>query len=254
MTVHHEGTHREAPTRRRPLEPEDLGTILAVWAHPDDETYLAGGLMARAVGNGQRVVVVSATAGEHGTDDPGAWPPARLGAVRRWEAAAAMAALGVTEHHWLDYEDGTLADLDAAEAVDRLVALTDEVRPDTICTFGPDGITFHTDHQAVSHWMTAVWERTGRAARLLHAAESEEVVARWWGTDNELGVYMTDEMPVGVPSRLLAVDLLLADVELDRKVTALRAMHTQTAGTIDGLGERTFRTLVAVEQYVAVAP
>ena len=85
------------------------GTILSIWAHPDDETYLAAGIMATAVDNGDRVVCVSATAGEHGTADPIVWPPARLGQVRRWEANAAMAVLGVTEHRFLGYEDGTLA-------------------------------------------------------------------------------------------------------------------------------------------------
>ena len=77
------------------MHPTTLGTILSVWAHPDDETYLAAGVMAAARDNGQRVVCVAAPAGEHGTDDPQVWPPARLGPVRRWEAAAAMAVIGV---------------------------------------------------------------------------------------------------------------------------------------------------------------
>ena len=52
--------------------------------------------MAAAVDAGTRVVCVSATAGELGTPDPLAWPPDRLGRLRRWETAAAMAILGVT--------------------------------------------------------------------------------------------------------------------------------------------------------------
>ena len=60
--------------------PPATGPILSIWAHPDDETYLAGGLMATARDQGQRVVCVSATAGEHGTADPVTWPPDRLGA------------------------------------------------------------------------------------------------------------------------------------------------------------------------------
>src|SRR3546814_14637124 len=67
------------------------GPILSTWAHPDAETYLAGATVAAARALGQRVVYAFATAGEHGTDDPLGWPPERLGAVRRWEAAAAMA-------------------------------------------------------------------------------------------------------------------------------------------------------------------
>ena len=49
------------------------GTLLGVWAHPDDEAYLSGGLMAAATGAGRRVVVVTATYGELGTSDPERW-------------------------------------------------------------------------------------------------------------------------------------------------------------------------------------
>src|SRR5690606_24994192 len=91
-------TAHETPERgarmspiRRAGELTELGTVLGVWAHPDDETYLSGGLMAMAVANGQRVVTVSATAGDRGGDgDP--WEVAR---VRRAELSAAMDALGV---------------------------------------------------------------------------------------------------------------------------------------------------------------
>ncbi len=48
----------------------EIGTLLGVWAHPDDEAYLSSGLMAEVRDQGGRVVVVTATRGEHGTDDP----------------------------------------------------------------------------------------------------------------------------------------------------------------------------------------
>src|SRR5687767_15747549 len=41
-----------------------LGTVLGIWAHPDDEAYLSGGLMAMARDHGSRVVCVTATRGE----------------------------------------------------------------------------------------------------------------------------------------------------------------------------------------------
>src|SRR5918998_1048475 len=61
----------------------ELGTILGIWAHPDDEAYLSGGLMAMARDNGSRVVCVTATRGELGTPDPAAWPPRRPVCRRR---------------------------------------------------------------------------------------------------------------------------------------------------------------------------
>lgn len=226
-----------------------LGTILSVWAHPDDETYLAGGLMAAARDAGQRVVCVTATAGELGTTDPERWPPARLGAVRRWEAAAAMAVLGVREHHVLGLPDGGLAARRAKglASVERLLA---DVRPDTVVTFGPDGATFHPDHVAVHEWVTAAWERTGSGARLLYATSTVEHLAAFGDAYERLGVYMGDERPVGTAADALAVHLRLHGAPLDRKLAALRAMATQTAAVVDAVGVDAYRAVIAEESFV----
>jgi LmbE family N-acetylglucosaminyl deacetylase len=214
------------------LEADRLGTVLSVWAHPDDETYLAGGLMASCAASGQRVVCVSATAGEHGTPDPVAWPPARMARLRREEAAAAMAVLGVDDHRFLGFEDGTLARIDPAVGVAAITELIDEIRPDTILTFGPDGMTFHPDHIAISAWTTKAWDSAGRPGRLLYATTTHEHVAAFGATYEEWGIYMTDERPLGHPAADLAVRLVLRDELLDQKLAALAAMASQTADAI----------------------
>lgn len=229
-----------------------LGTILSVWAHPDDETYLAGGLMAAAADRGQRVVCVSATAGEQGTADPVRWPPSRLGRVRRLEAAAAMTVLGVAEHHVLGLPDGALAERDR-EGVDLVAALLDTVRPDTVLTFGPDGMTGHPDHVAVHRWVGEAWRRRGRPGRVLHASWTVEHLDRFGHLYEADGTYMTDARPAGVPERRLAVHLPLRGHPLDRKVAALRAMATQTAATVDAVGLDVYATLVADEGFVDAA-
>ena len=231
-----------------------LGTILSVWAHPDDETFVAGGIMAAAADHGQTVVCVTATAGERGTDDPERWPPERLGRVRRWEAAAAMAVLGVDDHRVLGLPDGSLAGLDPAEPVASLCDLVDEVRPDTILTFGPDGGTFHPDHQAVSAWVGEAWRRRGRPGRVLHAALASDHLEKWGALLEKWGVFMTDERPVGVPADRLVVDVELTGARLDQKITALHAMHTQVAPSVALLGEETFRATNARETFVAAPP
>jgi LmbE family N-acetylglucosaminyl deacetylase len=230
----------------------ELGTILSIWAHPDDETYLAGSVMAAAAAAGQRVVCISATAGEHGTGDPTAWPPERLGQVRRWEATAAMAILGVTEHHILGLPDGGLA---AHEETGRALVgqLLDDVQPDTILTFGPDGRTFHPDHQAVHRWVTAEWARRGAQARLLHAVVTTDHVERFGPMEEELGVYMSAERPVAVAPADLALHVRADGSRLDQKVAALRAMATQTAGATSAIPEDLFRASVAEEAFVAAA-
>jgi LmbE family N-acetylglucosaminyl deacetylase len=232
-----------------PVTPAELGTILSIWAHPDDETYLAGGLMAAARDHGQRVVCVSATAGEHGTDDTVTWPPDRLGRVRRWEAAAAMAVLGVVEHHVDGLPDGGLPDHDE-QGLAWAGRLLDDIAPDTILTFGPDGITFHPDHVAVHRWVTTAWEERGRAARLLHASPTVEHLERFRALYEEWGIYMTDERPAGTPEDQLAVHVRLEGELLDRKLAALRAMATQTGEAIARLDPAVYAAEVAEEAFV----
>jgi LmbE family N-acetylglucosaminyl deacetylase len=227
-----------------------LGTVLGVWAHPDDEVYLSGGLMAAARDHGQRVVCVTATLGEHGTPDPRHWPPARLGRVRAAELRASLAVLGVTEHHQLGLPDGGCADQPFDTVVDRLVSIIDDIRPDTILTFGPDGFTGHSDHRTVSAWATAAHAHAGTDARLLYATTTAELIDRWGHVYDRLDVFLTDGVPVRTPSADLAVRLELDDELSDRKLVALRAQATQTAAVVALLGADTMRDWCAVESFL----
>ncbi len=229
---------------------KELGTILGVWAHPDDETYLSGGLMAAAADNGQRVTVVSATAGEHGTDDPETWPPERLAPIRRWEAVAALRVLGVDDHRWLGLADGTLADHDPRDGAERIAKIVVDVDPDTIVTFGPDGITGHPDHRTVSAWVTEARQMTGSRARVLHATESESHAERFADLYERFGMSMDGSAPTVTPTSDLAVDVRLSGRALDRKLVALRAMATQTAPTIAVFGPDDYAMWVAQETFV----
>jgi LmbE family N-acetylglucosaminyl deacetylase len=232
-----------------PIDIPDLGTILSIWAHPDDETYLSGGVMAAAAEQGLRVVCVSATAGELGSPDPVTWPPDRLGPVRRWEAAAAMAVLGVDDHRLLGLPDGGL-DAHDGEGSGLVRALLDEIRPDTILTFGADGVTGHPDHIAVHRWVTEAWRQHGCSSRLLYAVSTAEHLDRFNSTYETLGVYMSDDRPAGVPVERLALHARFHGRELDRKVTALRAMATQTGALTAALDELTYAAIVAEEAFV----
>ena len=227
-----------------------LGTILGIWAHPDDEAYLSGGLMAMARNHRSRVVCVTATRGELGTPDPVAWPPVRLAAERTGELARSLEILGVTEHHWLGYADGACADVPAAEAVERLRGLIEEVAPDTVLTFGPDGITGHPDHQAVSAWTAAAFNLAARpTARLLQAAVADRRVSRWSELHASLSVFLPG-YPVIDPSARLAVDLVLDPDIATRKVRALAAQATQTTGLIASMGLDRYTAWVGDETFV----
>lgn len=227
-----------------------LGTVLGIWAHPDDEVYLCGGLMAAARDAGQRVACVTATLGEHGTSDPERWPPSRLSRTRAWEIRAALAVLGVTEHHVLGLPDGGCVDEPFESVVDRLVGILDDVRPDTILTFGPEGMTGHSDHQIVSAWATAAHARTGTGARLLYAATSTELHERWQHLFEGLNIYLAEGLPVLTPRAELALEFQMSDDLADRKLVALRAQATQTAELVAAIGVDAMRDWCAVEEFV----
>ncbi|MDF2967156.1 MAG: family deacetylase [Nocardioidaceae bacterium] len=226
-----------------------LGTVLTVWAHPDDETYLAGGLLAALTDAGQRVVCVTATRGE--AADPTADQAARdeLVRLRTSELAAALRLLGVSDHRWLDYPDGGCSAVDPGEAASRLAQILDEVEPDTVLTFGPDGFTGHPDHRVVSAWTDRAVARSASSPRVLHA------VARYGSLalGDTYGVYA-----LGAPRQCheheLAVRLALKGSALDRKVAALRLQHSQTAGLIEAMGVEPFADWVSVEAFADPEP
>jgi LmbE family N-acetylglucosaminyl deacetylase len=199
---------------------------------------------------GARVVCVTATHGEHGTADPEAWPPERLADERSRELARCLDILGVDEHHWLDYADGGCATAPAAEAVDQLAALVAQVLPDTVLTFGADGITGHPDHQTVSAWTTQAFNRAAPSgARLLYAAAGATRASQWADLDERLGVYLPG-YPVTTPDHELALDLELDPAVAERKVRALEAQETQTSGLISLLGREDYTAWVGAEQFV----
>jgi LmbE family N-acetylglucosaminyl deacetylase len=228
-----------------------LGTVLGIWAHPDDEAFLSAGLMAAARDAGNRVVCVTATLGEHGTDDPQRWPPERLSLVRRHEWRASLAALGVTEHHLLGITDGTCAAVSQTAAVRQIAEIVDAVVPDTIVTFGPDGMTGHEDHQVVSAWATAAHTAALSDARLLYATTTEEFVRAWEPAREDFDVFLADGLPLRTPAAELAVSLQLDEALVDRKIVALRAQASQTNGLFVALGEDRVRQWWSTVTFVA---
>lgn len=232
------------------LQVPELGTILGIWAHPDDEAYLMAGVMALAADAGQRVTCLTATLGDAGeTADAGRWPRERLREVRRDELHACLEVLGVEEHTSLEMPDGRLADLDAGLAMARLVEEIDRVQPDTIITFGPDGMTGHLDHRTVSGWVDAAVGRNGSPARVLWATKTPQWMAAFPEFNDEV-------FPPGLPPQTdpdQALELDLDDATLERKVRALEAHASQTSGLIGAMGRATYASWVRLEAFVPAA-
>ncbi|MBV9594933.1 MAG: PIG-L family deacetylase [Actinobacteria bacterium] len=226
----------------------DLGTILGVWAHPDDEAYLSAGLMALAVDAGRRVVCVTATAGEAGFPDHDTRPHEARIAVRRAEMAASLAEIGVREHHWLGYRDGECAAVSDVEAVATICDIIANAQPDTLLTFGPAGMTGHSDHVAVCRWSTLACAQLSPPPRLLYATKSPEWTHQFFGQADTSQIMMVDGMvPEAVPTDDMAVWFDCDGDLLDRKLRALRAQHSQIEPLISSFGLDWFRYFVRHE-------
>src|SRR5829696_5713919 len=90
--------------------------LLAIFAHPDDETFGAAGVMAAAVERGVPVTVISATRGEAGESSvAGLDAPEQLGVVREQELREAMRQIGVSDVRLLGYRDSGMAGSPSAE-------------------------------------------------------------------------------------------------------------------------------------------
>ena len=135
--------------------------LMAVLAHPDDESLGMGGTLARYAAEGVEVFVVTATRGDggrffgHGRDDSRHPGPSALGNIREAELREAARVLGVQEVSLLGYRDQHLDRADPREAVRCIAAHLRRVRPDVVLTFGPEGGYGHPDHIAISQFTTA---------------------------------------------------------------------------------------------------
>jgi LmbE family N-acetylglucosaminyl deacetylase len=138
-------------------------TVLAVFAHPDDESLACGGTLARMADAGARIVVLCASRGERGSiSDPSLVPDGDLGRVRAQELREAARMLGVSDVVILDHPDGSLRWADVPEFQAEIVAAIEKYRPDAVITFAEDGLYWHGDH-------IGVHERTYSAVQSLGA-------------------------------------------------------------------------------------
>ena len=110
--------------------------MLVILAHPDDESFAVGGTLARLAHQDVQVVLLCATRGEAGI--PGLTPE-EAGVIREQELRGAAIQLGITVH-FLGYMDGQLVDIDPSVIMELIKFWLDQIRPQVILTFGPDGV------------------------------------------------------------------------------------------------------------------
>jgi len=224
-----------------------MTTTLGIWAHPDDEVFVSGGLLADAARRGERVACIHLTAGEAGLCYGRPSSPEMLAGVRRRELEASLERLGVEEQHFFGYSDGRLPLTPRDEVIARIYEALVDLQPDSIVTFGPDGFTGHPDHQSVSTSVTAALELWNQPqARLFHATVSAQWRDSFVPALNEFDVFWP-----GHPRAIADPDVTLEldDELLAAKVEALRAHASQMTPFFEAYGDDFMRSLAATEHF-----
>jgi len=155
-----------------------IPTLLAVFAHPDDEAFGTGGSLSRYAASGVRVALVCATRGEVGEiSDPSYATPETLGAVREAELRCAAETMGIAELIFLDYRDSGMAgtpenlhprafiNAPTSDVVPTLVGIMRRIRPDVVVTFEPNGGYGHPDHIAIHRHTVAAFHAAADASQ-----------------------------------------------------------------------------------------
>ncbi len=140
-------------------------SILAVFAHPDDEMGVSA-LLAKYAREGHDVYLASVTSGQKGVRAHFGMPAGNeLGAVREGELRCAARQLGIHEPFLLGYQDQGISSTHMVDEIaGRVRELFEQTLADVVITWGPDGITGHVDHGATGGIVTLAFQQQG----LLH--------------------------------------------------------------------------------------
>lgn len=199
--------------------------LLAVFAHPDDESFRCGGTLALLAWFGVQVQVVTATRGEAGScGEPPLCTPEELPAVREQELRCACATLGIESPWLLDHRDGELANVDEERAVVQVLAAIRNLQPQVLLTWPPNGLSGHPDHVAVSRWTALAFERAASLGPAAPAALYHLAVPR--SVAEALGLHHLHTVPDEAVT--LTVDVTPV---WEQKLAAIGCHRTQASGS-----------------------
>lgn len=233
-----------------------MATLVCFHAHPDDEAIGTGGTIAKAAKDGHRVVLVTATRGEHGEVADGFLDPGEsLGERREKEVAAAVEILGVARQEFLGYRDSGMMgtpenddpesfwQADLEEAAGLLAKILREESADVVTIYDENGIYGHPDHLKV--WQVGVraaelaavkkvyettvnrsdWRRRAAGgdtpARTVEKVDGVDVIR-----DLEPDEVPTMEFPIGVEEDVITTAIDVRDF-VETKKDAMRAHASQ---------------------------
>jgi LmbE family N-acetylglucosaminyl deacetylase len=207
-------------------------TLMAVHAHPDDESSSTGGVLARYAAEGVTTVLVTCTNGEYGDGPDHVKPgeeghdPDQVARTRLGELREACRLLGVTHLEMLGYHDSGMPDwaykdhehvfcnVPVEESVGRLVSLVERYRPDVMVTYDDMGGYNHPDHLQAHRVAVEAFRRTGIPAKLYFIARRR----RDWEKLRERMAAAGMDVPVP-PQAALDPEVVRRMEESERRIT-----------------------------------
>ncbi len=199
--------------------------IACVFAHPDDETFCVGGMVAKYADAGVSIDLFCATDGDAGKS-AGVSVASReeLAAIRRRETRAACDILGIDAIEFGDYPDGGLESVEQKKLISDIVAFIRRTQPTVILGFGPEGApTGHRDHMAMSRATMAAFFLSGLSTAFPDQALTPHSAKRLY--------FHAWQLPLRDPK--LVLESVPATVQIDvrewkpRKEAAFKAHATQ---------------------------
>lgn len=231
-------------------------SLLAVFAHPDDEAFGTGGTISRYASQGKKVTLICATRGEAGEiSDPTFATPETLGSVREDELRCAAETMGISELIFLNYRDSGMSGMPenqdrrafinapADQVVRQITASIRRIQPDVVMTFEPHGGYGHPDHIAIHHHTVAAFHAAAtpdylpelgtawQARRLFFTAIPRSFFVEMRRQMKEAGLRTEDMEPlddpeIGWPDELVNVQIDVSS-SVEQKWDALHCHRTQ---------------------------
>lgn len=222
-----------------------MATLLAIYAHPDDEAFGAAGTLCQTVAAGHELYLICATRGESGKiTDPAIDPASDLGALRQAELEQSCHLMGAHPPIFLDYIDSgrferrqdanpqALMNADEAELERRLLEHIAQIKPDVILGFDPHGIYGHIDHIIMHRAVTAAFWSAGGVMqpapqRLFYNAISTETLAKQQQARANSPLSSIDAAIYGVSQDSLALVNRVTGAFFRQKLEVIKAHRSQ---------------------------
>jgi LmbE family N-acetylglucosaminyl deacetylase len=190
--------------------------LLAIFAHPDDESFGPAGTLAKYAAAGHELGLVTLTRGEAGSlGISKQLGPGLLAELRSQELRCAAKILGISYLHIHQLPDKKLSELPDETGISIIEKEIEQFSPGIIITYDKEGITGHPDHKTVSRWVLETVDKIKATPVLL-----------WFGVTRQQVAHLEDRQMFALNPEDITHRIDVRDV-LQKKIDAIHCHKTQ---------------------------